>query len=172
MRRHSLLSAWSVAALLVALSLGLALAAEMTAVVKVDKANVRSGPGTGYPAMTTFSAGTKIRILETSGDWYRVALPREGQGWIYKDMVTLDSSPKAESSGGGLLDSLKRGFTASRQEQMTATAGSRGLGEGEGGSSSMAVNWEAVKRMEALTIPPGEVEAFIREGKLSPEKKP
>ncbi len=164
-------------------------AVEKTAVVKVTRANVRSGPGTGYPAIHAVEEGERLTVIEESGDWIRIKLPREGQGWIYKDMVRLEaaaasSAPASSSStqtaaasssggseGGGILGSLKRGFTSSRQDEVTAAAGSRGLGE-ESGGGSRAADYEAVKRMEALHPAPEQVRAFIRDGGLVPEKMP
>jgi uncharacterized protein YgiM (DUF1202 family) len=151
-----------------------ALPAEKIAVVKVARANIRSGPGTGYPAIHAFVQGDRLTVLEESGAWLRIKLPREGQGWVFRDLVTLEEPATATppaSSGGGILDSLKRGFTSSRQTEMTAAAGSRGLGE-ESGDAGAGIDYAAVKRMEEPGPTPEQVRAFIREGGLHPERTP
>lgn len=55
--------------------------------VVTSQANVRSGPGTGYPVMTRFEEGRRVRVVETSGDWFRVEMPRLGPGWIYGPLL-------------------------------------------------------------------------------------
>jgi uncharacterized protein YraI len=59
------------------------------AVVTADRVNIRSGPGTGYPVSTSAGEGSRLEILDETGDWYRVKMPRMGQGWVYKPLVTV-----------------------------------------------------------------------------------
>ncbi len=162
-------------------------AADRTLVIKVAKANVRSGPGTGYPVVTGMDQGTRLKILEQSGDWFRIPLPREGFGWVYKEVVTIEEAGSSASastgtassqtqgsssgSGGGLFDSLKKGFLGSRQSEMTAAAGSRGLGE-EGGKEGGTADAGAVTKMEQYTVGADRIRRFISEGGLKPEKTP
>ena len=49
-----------------------------TAVVNVDRLNVRSGPGTSYSKVTTLTAGTAVTVTgETTGSdgyvWYSIS---------------------------------------------------------------------------------------------------
>ena len=74
-------------------------------------------------------------------------------------------------ASAGLLDTLKEGFVPSRKEQATTSAGTRAIEEGED-STSMATDWDAVRKIDAYRVAPGKVRSFIEEGKLSPEKKP
>ena len=63
-------------------------------------ANVRSGPGTVYPILVVFTAGTQVQILgrNHAGDWVAIALPDNKQGWIALSslQVGLDVGTLAE----------------------------------------------------------------------------
>jgi hypothetical protein len=74
-------------------------------------------------------------------------------------------------SAAGLLDSLKEGFIPSRKEQATTSAGTRAIEEGED-TTSMATDWDAVKKIDGTRVDPRKIRSFIEEGNLSPEKKP
>lgn len=61
------------------------------AVVKVDKANMRSGPGTGH-AQTEISPVEKyysFRVLERKGDWVKVRDEVDNVGWISSALLWL-----------------------------------------------------------------------------------
>ena len=74
-------------------------------------------------------------------------------------------------SAAGLLDTLKEGFIPSRKEQATTSAGTRAIEEGED-TTSMATDWDAVKKIDGYRVDPKKIRSFIKEGNLSPEKKP
>jgi hypothetical protein len=74
-------------------------------------------------------------------------------------------------SAAGFLDTLKEGFIPSRKEQATTSAGTRAIEEGED-TTSMATDWDAVKKIDGYRVDPRKIRSFIEEGKLSPEKKP
>lgn len=55
-------------------------------------ANVRGGPGTNYPVITTLSAGSVVELLARSpaGDWYQVKAPNvSATAWVYASLVTV-----------------------------------------------------------------------------------
>lgn len=59
------------------------------AVVKVDKANVRSGPGTRY-AKSPLSPVEKyysFKIIETKGSWVKVQDEVFNDGWVAKSLL-------------------------------------------------------------------------------------
>lgn len=64
-------------------------AVEQSCEVIAASANIRSGPGTGYRVVTTATKGTKLKIVEETDKWLRIVLPREGPGWIFRDMVAV-----------------------------------------------------------------------------------
>jgi uncharacterized protein YgiM (DUF1202 family) len=71
------------------------------AVVQAGRINVRGGPGTHYPIVSSAAAGTSLSLLALNpdGTWYQVQVTGQtNPGWI---LATL-----ARTSGG--LDSVKR----------------------------------------------------------------
>ena len=72
--------------------------------------NVRSGPGTGYPVISTVAPGAALTAAarNAAGDWIRVqqaALPG-GLGWVSARYLTLEGSaqdlPVAEPAAGAV----------------------------------------------------------------------
>jgi serine/threonine protein kinase len=55
-------------------------------------ANVRSGPGTNYPVLQVYTAGTKVQIIgrNHAEDWLVLALPENRQGWIAVGLLQVD----------------------------------------------------------------------------------
>lgn len=51
------------------------------AVVVAAEVEVRSGPGEDYLIEFTLHAGAEVRVVEHRGDWVRIALPGDLQGW-------------------------------------------------------------------------------------------
>jgi SH3-like domain-containing protein len=48
---------------------------------------VHSRPGLRAPVLRLAAAGTRVRVLGTSGAWARVRLPSGGTGWVYRSYV-------------------------------------------------------------------------------------
>ena len=81
-----ILLAMIVAAGAVCLWSNTACAAERMA-VKANIANVRSGPGTGYPQLWQIEKYHPILILEKKGDWYKFQDFEGDQGWIHRSLL-------------------------------------------------------------------------------------
>ncbi len=57
--------------------------------------NVRGGPGTNYPVVTSVAAGTTFEIvgLNPGGTWYQVRVPgRDEQAWLFANLTVLGGS--------------------------------------------------------------------------------
>jgi uncharacterized protein YraI len=67
-------------------------AAEVAGTV-IDTANVRAGPGMTYDILTSLPLGASVTIACASGEWLRLASPREG-GYVYHDLLQLQGTPK------------------------------------------------------------------------------
>lgn len=59
------------------------------AVVKVDKANVRSGPGTNYSKspLSPVDKYYSFKIIDTKGDWVKVQDEVFNDGWVAKSLL-------------------------------------------------------------------------------------
>lgn len=54
-------------------------------------ANVRSGPSTDFPIVTSIVAGSSVTILGQSGTWYQIKTPEGVEGWM--SALVLEVSP-------------------------------------------------------------------------------
>lgn len=61
------------------------------ATVKVDSANVRTGPGTNFETLfaTPVDKYYCFRVLETRGDWVQVEDEMRNKGWVYKPLLWI-----------------------------------------------------------------------------------
>ena len=69
--------------------------APCTFVIGVPSANLRSGPGTGYPVVGTASQGERLRVLaqHVSGTWYEVQRTDPPlQAWVSASLGTLEGT--------------------------------------------------------------------------------
>lgn len=60
------------------------------AIVAVDLANVRNGPGTDYDKVDLLPAGTPLLLLAQYNGWYRATRNDGGTIWIAAELLTLD----------------------------------------------------------------------------------
>ena len=60
------------------------------AVVNVERANIRRGPGINFPIEAVMVRGAKLPIVNTSNNWYEVALFNGSRGWISKNIVDFN----------------------------------------------------------------------------------
>lgn len=69
------------------------------ATVNKNAANIRSGASTGYSIEAKVINGDKLEILEKDGNWYKVKLEDESEGWINKeDVYTSEVKPGMTAS--------------------------------------------------------------------------
>jgi SH3-like domain-containing protein len=61
------------------------------AVVKVETANVRTGPGTNYKAspLSPVEKYYAFKIVESRGDWVKVEDEVLNEGWVYKPLLWI-----------------------------------------------------------------------------------
>ncbi|MCK9174970.1 MAG: SH3 domain-containing protein [Desulforhopalus sp.] len=60
--------------------------------VKVDNANVRTGPSTSENVCMELFKGYPLKILETQGEWLKVADFENDTGWIHKGITVPQNS--------------------------------------------------------------------------------
>ncbi|HNT77542.1 MAG TPA: tetratricopeptide repeat protein [Anaerolineae bacterium] len=59
------------------------------AVVVAPSVEVRSGPGADYLTEFTLHAGAEVRVIEERGDWARIRLPGDLQGWAPGEAIVV-----------------------------------------------------------------------------------
>jgi len=141
---------------------GLAVAAPKTGsivTVRVLTAKVMKAPKFIGPAAGDVSRGAQLTFQEAKGDWYHVTGTVEG--WIHKTnlterQVTLSSKPGGEGTG-----------TASSDEVELAGRGFTPQVEGQYREKNPNLDFSHVDKIEKTAIDPGELEAFVNEGKLA-----
>lgn len=60
---------------------------KQTVVTKVNKANIRKGPGTEYPILFTAGKGVPFLVLESKKSWYKVSHSDGDMGWVFKTLT-------------------------------------------------------------------------------------
>lgn len=55
-------------------------------IVKIDKGNIRSGPGTDYDQIGKVVRAVILQKVEEKGDWLKIYHPQL-TGWIHKNLV-------------------------------------------------------------------------------------
>lgn len=64
-------------------------AAASTAVVNAGVLNVRSGPGTTNELIDQVREGDKLPVIESAGDWYKIKLNSDSNGWVAGEYVQI-----------------------------------------------------------------------------------
>jgi hypothetical protein len=146
--------------LLLLLGAGVAVAAPKvgsSVTIRVLSAKVMKTPKFIGPASGSVSRGDQLVVKEVKGDWYRV----EGSsaGWIHRTNVTegrVALSSKPGGSGGNVnrdeVELAGRGFTPEVEQKYK--------------QGNPSLDFSHVDAIEKTSIDPGELEAFVQEGKL------
>lgn len=147
-------------------------------VIHIDMAEayMLEGPGTDYPISTKITDDDNLTVVSHRGDWLEVRKDDGDVGWINRVLLSPDDQARypgetdettANDSGGGVLGDIRTGFSAEGDPDLTASAGTRGIGTEDGGSGPGGKDFRAVQYMESFYISDGELDGFIREGGLS-----
>jgi N-acetylmuramoyl-L-alanine amidase len=86
-----------------------------TGVVNADGLRVRSGPGSGYKVVGSFTNGQTVEITDTDGNWIQIHSDLI-DGWISKDFVTPS---KTTADNGGKVQGQA---TSAKTDTGTVTA--------------------------------------------------
>jgi len=156
---------------------GVCLAAPDVIHIDMAEAYMLEGPGTDYPISCKITSDDALTVLSHRGEWLEVRKKDGTTGWINRVLLSpddrarypgevADTSPGG--SGGGILDTVRPGFSATGDPDLTASAGTRGIDAEDGGYGSGWKDYRAVQYMESFYISDGELDGFIREGGLLP----
>jgi len=165
-------------ATLIALPVGVCRAAMDVIRIDMAEAYMLEGPGTEFPISTKITDDDALSVVSHRGDWLEVKMDDGTVGWINRVLLSPEDQtrypgetkapPAGDSSGGSLLDDIRPGFTADGDPDLTASAGTRGIGMENGGSGRGGKDYQAIRYMESFFISDSEVDGFIREGGLTP----
>ena len=76
--------------------------------IKVDKAHVRSGPGTNHKSYGTLESGTKVYVVGRKGDWAKVSWVHISQMALGRQNLLSLASPMPVVGSGVLNRTLER----------------------------------------------------------------
>ena len=85
----------------------------------ISTANLRKGAGQNTARIGTLAKGTWVRILGTSGKWYRVSGPDGREGYLSRSYVTV---PAGKSSDVAFVDNPKRDSFLNLRQQPSYNA--------------------------------------------------
>lgn len=78
------------------------------AVISKDAVTIRRAPSTSSSKVTMVDQGTRVTVLDRSGDWYKLKFPKGTVGWVRGDML------KAVSASQVAKTSTKKPSSSSR----------------------------------------------------------
>lgn len=84
-------------AFVLALVAPITLSAAGVDVTMAKRGNVRFGPSTSAPIVTTLTPGTTVRLLrpaEGQPGWYEIQFPRQGVAWMHAKVLTATDDPR------------------------------------------------------------------------------
>jgi len=160
---------------------GVCLAAPDVIHINMAEAYMLEGPGTEYTISCMITDDDPLTVVSHRGDWLEVTMENGATGWIHRMLLSPDDQARypgdtadtttdtpSNTSGGGVLDDIRTGFSADGDPDLTASAGTRGIGDENGGSGRGGKDFRAVQYMESFYISDSELDGFIREGGLAP----
>ncbi len=68
--------------------------------------NVRTGASTKYRAIDKLQKGERVKILSTSGSWYKIQFDGNKTGWSHKDYISKSGSSSSSSSSSNVAKRL------------------------------------------------------------------
>lgn len=139
-----------------------ALEKEMT--VQVSKTELRSSPAYFGSVVGSLTYADRVRIIERKGSWVKAVSPvSKAAGWLHisaltvKRLAPISGARNAPTSVSyGELSAAEKGFT----EQI----------EKDYREKNRDIDFTWVDKMEKIVVTPEQSAAFLREGKIIPEK--
>ena len=80
------------------------------AAIRPDRANIRVGPGAGYPVeWVVVKSGVPVEITAEFDNWCRLGFPDGSQGWVHRNMLMGKRSAWIIGSNAGILADPEEG---------------------------------------------------------------
>ena len=70
--------------------------------------NVRTGASKKYRVADKLSKGEKVKVLSSSGDWYKVKYDGNEIGWSHEDYINKTSSSSSSNSSGSSMNVARK----------------------------------------------------------------
>ncbi|WP_448596223.1 SH3 domain-containing protein [Thermoleptolyngbya sp.] len=101
------------------------------ATVTASELNVRSGPGTNFPATCVLRRGDRVEIIRRQGSWAFVVGERGGEGWVFAQFLSSSAPSPAPSPtptndifrGTGSIDNAR--YNGSGESQLVISRQNR-----------------------------------------------
>lgn len=129
--------------------------------VQVQNGQIRATPTFLGKVVVAVAYGASVEVLQSKGDWMQVKSAQGQVGWMHKSALTTKrvsmSSGSSTAKAGASSDELAlagKGFNADVEREFKA--------------KNKSLNFAAVDRMEKITIPPTEMQAFLAAGAVKP----
>jgi hypothetical protein len=130
--------------------------------IQVKKGAVRSSPSFLGKIVTQLKYGDQVAVQNVKGSWYFIDGSKgKTEGWMHSSALSL----KKIVLNPGASD-VKQ--TASSDEITLAGKGFNKQVENNFKSKNPQVDFTAINTMEKITISQNQIQAFIKEGQLSP----
>jgi len=142
--------------------------------VRMANTQILAGPSASAKELATVQKGDELAVLDEEGKYYKVKTSGGVTGFVFRFNVadSKPTQPKQGKDSGGEADDLLGSLGGNRTAKMDEDSSShsiRGLTRSGPGKSAGLTKQEvdgAVKGMESLSVTPGDLSAFQKEGGL------
>jgi len=152
-----------VALLLCAFGLPLFSATQALLSVQVKEGQLRSAPSFLGSVIAALAYGDRVELVEDKGAWKQVAI-RKLKGWMH--MSALTAKKIVLQAGAGDVQT-----SATGSELALAGKGFNARVEAEFRIKNKDIDYTWVDRMEALTVKPDQMQAFLKQGQVNPPRE-
>jgi hypothetical protein len=130
--------------------------------IQVKKGAVRSSPSFLGKIVTQLKYGDQVAVQDVKGSWYFIDRPKgKTDGWMHSSALSV----KKIVLNPGASD-VKQ--AASSDEITLAGKGFNKQVENDFKSKNPQVDFTWINKMEKMTISQNQIQAFVKEGQLSP----
>jgi len=131
--------------------------------IQVKMGTVRSSPSFLGKIMTQLKYGDRVAVQDVKGSWYFIDRPESStDGWMHSSALSM----KKIVLNPGTSDAAQ---TASSDEITLAGKGFNQQVENDFKSKNPQVDFTWINKMEKMTVSQSQIQAFIKEGQLSPK---
>ena len=136
--------------------------------VKKSGTKLQASDSAKSEVVAKLNQGTSASVIKKSKRFYQVSTPEGKKGWVFKFKLT-SKAPTNSGGGGDVLGALggRQKIAARESSSGSSIRGLSPISEKHGKNKGISEEEiQAVKQMEAYVIHPGEMEKFLKEGRL------